>query len=106
MKNTVIESRNASFFENIFPYKNAQESSSLKRALDENVGQRSIEEDNENELRHSKRARTSTSFGPDFLTFLLESEPQNFKEAMFCPEAPQWKEAVNSEIESILQNHT
>uniref|UniRef100_A0A2N9EK44 Integrase catalytic domain-containing protein n=1 Tax=Fagus sylvatica TaxID=28930 RepID=A0A2N9EK44_FAGSY len=28
------------------------------------------------------------------------------KEAMFMPEAPLWKEAVNSEIESILQNHT
>ena len=25
---------------------------------------------------------------------------------MSCPEAPQWKEVVNSEIESILQNHT
>ena len=105
-ENTVIESRNASFFETIFPYKDAQESSSLKKNTYENVGQRSIKKDNEDEPRRSKRARTSTSFGPDFLTFLLESEPQSFKEAMSCPEAPQWKEAVNSEIESILQNHT
>jgi hypothetical protein len=37
---------------------------------------------------------------------MLEDEPQSFKEAMFMPEAPLWKEAVNSEIESILQNHT
>ena len=29
--NTIIESRNASFFEEIFPYKSTQESSSLKR---------------------------------------------------------------------------
>ena len=25
---------------------------------------------------------------------------------MSTPEAPMWKEAVNSEIESIMQNHT
>uniref|UniRef100_A0A2N9GZ77 Integrase catalytic domain-containing protein n=1 Tax=Fagus sylvatica TaxID=28930 RepID=A0A2N9GZ77_FAGSY len=54
-------------------------------------------------LREQKRQKT---FGPDFLTFMLEDEPQSFKEAMSMPEAPLWKEAVNSEIESILQNHT
>ena len=37
---------------------------------------------------------------------MLEDEPQNFKEAMSTPEAPLWKKVVNSEIESILQNHT
>ena len=39
-----------------------------------------------NEPRRNKRARTSKSFGPDFLTYLLE--PQNFKAAMTGPEAP------------------
>ena len=42
----------------------------------------------------------------DFLPYLLENEPQAFKEAMSSPEAPFWKEAINSEIESIMQNHT
>ena len=28
------------------------------------------------------------------------------KEAMTSPEAPFWKEAIKSEVESILQNHT
>jgi hypothetical protein len=37
---------------------------------------------------------------------MLEDEPQSFKEAISMPEAPLWKRAVNSEIESILQNHT
>ena len=50
--------------------------------------------------------RTSKSFGPDFLTYLLENEPQSFKEVMTDPEAPLWKEAINNEIESIKQNHT
>ena len=65
-----------------------------------------IEKRNEAKLRHSKRAKTSKSFGPDFPTYMLEDEPQSFKEAISTPEAPFWKEAVNSEIESILQNHT
>lgn len=49
---------------------------------------------------------SSTSFGPDFLTYLLESEPQSFKEAVRSPDGPLWKEAIKSEIDSILQNHT
>ena len=60
----------------------------------------------EDEPRRSKRQRTSTSFGPDFLTYLLENEPWTFKEAVTSPEAPFWKEAINSEVESILSNHT
>ena len=46
------------------------------------------------------------SFGHEFLTYLLETEPQTFKEAMSIPEAPFKKEAINSEIESIIQNRT
>ena len=58
------------------------------------------------EPRRSKRQRVPKSFGPDFLAFLLENEPQTFKEAMKSFEAQYWKEAVNSEVESILNNHT
>ena len=46
------------------------------------------------------------NFGPDFISFLTEDEPQTYKEAMSSPEAPLWKEAINSEVESILHNHT
>ena len=42
-----------------------------------------MEERNEVEPRHSKRAKTSKSFGPNFLTYMLEDEPQSFKEAIF-----------------------
>ena len=37
---------------------------------------------------------------------MLKDEPQSFKEAISSPEAPYWKEAINDEVESILQNHT
>ena len=107
--NTIIESRNVSFFEEIFPYKSTQESSSLKRNFKSTSSsshdQDLMEERNEVEPRRSKRTKMSKSFGPDFLTYMLEDEPQSFKEAISTPEVPFWKEAVNSEIESILQNH-
>ena len=61
---------------------------------------------NEESPRRSKRQNTPTSFGSDFVTFLLESEPQTFKEAMLSSDSTSWKEVVNSEIESILSNHT
>ena len=102
--NTIIESRNASLFENVFPYKSTQESNSSKRTHDTTIGYQG--QQNDDEPRRSKRTRTSKCFGRDFLTYLLEDEPQSFKEAMSSPEAPYWKEAVNDEVESILQNHT
>ncbi|RVX20813.1 Retrovirus-related Pol polyprotein from transposon TNT 1-94 [Vitis vinifera] len=63
-------------------------------------------EEVEVEPRRSKMVRTEKSFGPDFLTFMLEGEPQTFKEAVNSTEGLMWKEAIKSEIDSILQNHT
>ena len=76
--NTFIESQNASFFEHVFPNKIGQETSNKKRffdAITSNDQEQEIDQDKEEEPRRSKRARTSKSFGPDFLTFLLENEP-------------------------------
>ena len=101
--------QNASLFENIFPSKNACDGSFLKKTHDtttSDIDHEFINDESEEALRRSKRSRTSKSFGLDFLTYLLENEPQSFNEAMSTPEAPMWKEVVNSEIESILQNHT
>ena len=101
--NTIIESRDALFFENIFPYNIVYESIDNNKRSRDTISRSDPMED---EPRRSKRQRTSTSFGPDFLTYLLENEPRTFKEAMTLPEAPFWKEAINSEVESILSNHT
>ena len=54
----------------------------------------------------SKRAKKKKSFGSYFLTYVLEGEPQTFKEAKNSLESLMWKEAIHSEIDSILQNHT
>ena len=71
--NTIIESRNASFFENVFPYKSTQESNSSKMTHDTAIGSSQGQQDDE--PRRSKRTKMSKSFGPDFLTYLLEDEP-------------------------------
>ena len=101
-KDTIIESKNASFFQNIFPCKEKQEVSSNKRTYDTVNGNHQ----NEEEIRCSQRAKKTKSFGLDYLTYMLDNEPKTFKEAMSTPEAPFWKEAINSEIESIMHNHT
>ena len=101
--NTIIESRDALFFENIFPYSIVYESFDNNKRSRDTISRSDPMED---EPRRSKRQRTSTSFGPDFLTYLLENEPRTFKEAVTSLEALFWKEAINSEVESILSNHT
>ncbi|GJV61679.1 retrovirus-related pol polyprotein from transposon TNT 1-94 [Tanacetum coccineum] len=63
-------------------------------------------EEEEVELRRSKRARTEKSFVPDFVSFMVENEPASYREAVTSLEGHQWKEAIKSEIDSILQNHT
>ena len=92
------------FFENIYPYKTESESTSEtpKRPREESMENILTSE----EPRRSTRQRKSVSFGPDFVALLHENEPQTFKAAMSSSESTYWKEVVNSEIESILSNHT
>ena len=76
--NTIIESRNASFFENVFPYKLTQEPKrTYDTAFDNDQGQveENLEQKVEKEPRRSKRAWTEKTFDLDFLTYLLEEEP-------------------------------
>ena len=76
---TIIESRNALFFEEIFPHKSTQESSSHKRNFESTSStshdQELMEERIEVEPRRNKRAKMSKSFGSNFLTYMLEDEP-------------------------------
>ncbi|CAL2253197.1 unnamed protein product [Prunus armeniaca] len=106
--NTIIESVDADFFEEIFPYKEKRSGSNKRKVHDGNPDEPSSSgvQEKEVEPRRGKRTKTPKSFGPDFVSFLTEEEPQTYKEAMASPEAPLWKEAVNSEVESIMQNHT
>ncbi|GJT84310.1 retrovirus-related pol polyprotein from transposon TNT 1-94 [Tanacetum coccineum] len=93
-KNTVMESRNASFFEHIFPCLSKETGSSAilddeviqdKRKRDDNYLQDERQdqtEEEEVEPRRSKRARNEKSFGPDFVSFMVENEPTSYREAV------------------------
>ena len=100
-QNTIMESRN------VFPYGSKEKPSSSKRVL-ETIHENSQDEDTDGEVEpwRSKRARTKKSFGPDFLTYMLVGEPQTYKEAVNSTDSLMWKEAIKSEIDSILHNHT
>ena len=113
-KNTFLESRNATFFEHIFPMKSNDDvaTSKMTQGHDNLVNTETIEDNSQGkdvedeEPRRSKRARVEKTFGPDFVTYMLESEPRTYHEAVSSTDGPLWKEAIRSEVDSILQNHT
>ena len=106
-KNMIMESRNASFLEDVFPCKSKAKPNSSKRAFGTiNENNRDENDNGEVEPRRSKRARVEKSFGSYFLTYMLEEEPRTYKEAVNSTDDLMWKESINSEIESILHNHT
>ncbi|GJS16460.1 retrotransposon protein, putative, ty1-copia subclass [Tanacetum coccineum] len=82
-----MESRNAFFFKHIFPGLSKETGSSArlddevvqdKRQRDDNDLQYERQdqtEEEEVEPRRSKRARNEKSFGPDFVSFMVENEP-------------------------------
>ena len=83
------------------------EPNSSKRALETiNENSQDGNDNGEVEPRRSKRARVEKSFGLDFMTYTLKGEPQTYKETVNSIEGLMWKETINSEIESILQNLT
>ena len=70
-----MESRNASFFEREFPCKSGSEPSSSKRTFEILEQEINHESELEVELRRSKRVKVEKSFGPNFITFMIDSEP-------------------------------
>ncbi|KAA3479869.1 Retrovirus-related Pol polyprotein from transposon TNT 1-94 [Gossypium australe] len=77
----------------------------ISEAIDENSQDDQQKVETEIEPR-SKRARVEKSFESDFLTFMLEAEPQTYNGAIQSSESTLWKDDIKSEIESIIQNHT
>jgi hypothetical protein len=56
--------------------------------------------------RRSKRPRTTKSFGDDFIVYLMDDTPKIIAEAFAISDGNDWKEAVRSEMNSILSNGT
>ena len=116
---TIMESNDATFFEDTFPMKDMATSSNLEMPSSstwkpvtitepvismEHV-ESTVEENNEVPT-WSKRQRTAKSFGDDFLMYLVDDTPTSISEAYASLDADYWKEAVRSEMDSILANGT
>jgi hypothetical protein len=117
--NTVIESRDAEFYENRFTSIPSINDKMVEPIRNNNESSESSES---SELR-SKRLRKEKSFGPDFIVYLVEgsrdssckqkmispnvdSDPLTYEEAMKSQDAAFWKEAINDEMDSIMENNT
>ena len=102
--NTIIEARDAIYFENIFSFK-IRINNQINTNNDPNASSsrtRLREEEEGIEPRRSKRTRVEKNFGEDFFTFLIEDSPTSFEDAMKSLDAPFWKEAINNEMKSIV----
>jgi hypothetical protein len=64
------------------------------------------EEDDIVVTRKSKRQRTTKSFGDDYIVYLVDDIPRTIEEAYSSPDADLRKEAVWSEMDSIMSNGT
>ncbi|GKD04481.1 hypothetical protein Tco_1179455 [Tanacetum coccineum] len=102
--NIIIESAEADFFENIFLYKDKEKqiSNPRKRVMNDQLSQDEIDNNSEVpqenvEPRRSKRAKVTKDFGLDYMTYIVNEEPQTYKAAMESSEAPYWKEAIHSD---------
>jgi hypothetical protein len=113
---TIMESRDTTFFENIFPMRDETSSSRQEYVekddstklmeLNEPTFIERPEEDNYEAPRRSKRQRTEKSFGDDFIIYLVDDTPKAIAEAYSSPDADYWKEVVRSEMDSIMSNGT
>jgi hypothetical protein len=113
---TIMESRDATFFENIFPMRKEASASSQDLSINkeptiliehnEQTHVENTEEDDNEAPRRSKRQRTAKSFGDDFIVYLVDDTPKTIEDAFSSSDADYWKEAIRSEMHSIMSNGT
>jgi hypothetical protein len=113
-----MESRDATFFENEFPMKITPSTISHESVIPhehekfisieqiEEPLTQNPEEDDIVVTRKSKRQRVAKSFGDDYIVYLVDNTPTTIEHTYSSPDANLWKEAVRSEINSIMSNGT
>ena len=109
---TIMESRNATFFESMFPMKDMHSTARisseiiLESSTSSEYFEQPLEEEHNKTPVRSKRQRIEKSFGNDFIVYLVDDTPKSIAEAYASPDADDWKEAVHNEMDSILSNGT
>jgi hypothetical protein len=112
---TIMDSRDATFFEDVFPMRDDYCNTSQKSIINDEPSEmiehnkqtlvENLQGDNET-FRKSKRQRTAKSFGDDFIVYLVDDTPRTIEEAYSSLDADYWKEAIKSEMDSIMSNET
>ncbi|KAL0462640.1 UNVERIFIED_CONTAM: Retrovirus-related Pol polyprotein from transposon RE1 [Sesamum latifolium] len=69
-----------------------------------NPSRSSPTDEESNRPRWSKRAKVVKNFGSDFVTYNIEDDPVTFKDTMVFSKVKQWKEAIKSNMDSIVSN--
>ena len=87
-----MESREVTFFEDIFPFKNRIPRQVIT-PLDSvpsssNLVPQEIEPEPEIKSRRSKRSRIEKNLGEGFFTFIVEGDPYTYSEPMSSIDAP------------------
>jgi hypothetical protein len=113
---TIMESRDATFFEDEFTLKATHDTSNDELSIPhehlfpvehaEESHRHNHVEDNNASTRKSKRPRIAKSFGDDYIVYLVDDTLGTIEEAYSSPDADFWKEAIRSEIDSIMSNAT
>ena len=103
---TIMESRDATFFENMFPMKDMHSTdrifseifpeSSTSSEYFEQPPEEVLEKDDNETPARSKRPRIAKSFGSDFIVYLVDDTPKSIAEAYASPDADNWKEVVHN----------
>jgi hypothetical protein len=65
-----------------------------------------LKEDDIVVTRKSKQQRVAKSFGNDYIVYLVDDTPTTIEQAYSSPDADLWKDAVQSEMDSIMSNGT
>jgi hypothetical protein len=117
---TFLDSRDVTFFKNIFPMKNLYGMSSLPANVIVDTSSKPsgnfdhakhtpkpIHEEIDCEApRKIKRPRTAKYFSDDFTIYLVDDTTKTIVKAFASPNVDDWKEVVRSEMDSILSNGT
>jgi uncharacterized protein YbcI len=81
--------------EHFIPAEHTEESHIHNHVKDDNVS-----------TRKSKRPSIAKSFGDDYIVYLVDDTLSTIEEAYSSPDADFWKEAIRSEMDSIMSNAT
>ena len=88
-RNTIIEARDAVYFENVFPLRSSI-SSTPSVPLISSTSSGSVPTSVQ-EPRRSKRRRVDRNLGDDFVTFMIEDTPTTYQEVIASADSVFWK---------------